>query len=559
MSKNIFKYQGIICFALITSIYLFSKWLTFKGFNGTDDLHYAMLASNMLKGNYTPFAVNDIFSGRIFLIAWQALIYFVFGINTFTTQAGTMIVTVLCCYLTIFKLARYNDFNRVLLASSLFYFNPVLGEANLGVMPDVYVMLAGIVLLILWNDILQQQERGQIIYRAIMCGLIVFAAMFFKENALVFIPFIFIISLVNGKKKFLFAGIISTGTFFLCVFISGLMYYHYTGDFFFRVHQVINSNYPNGCNYTMLPATAKVVRLTYGVWEGFILESFYPVILAAIMILLRMLFDKKFRLKQNQMAIIFVIFFLLGLYFPFSLQDYQPLCSKARHFIFLLPPGIIICVSFLEDAWKDKRLMWLFIVASAIILSVCVLNTMEKWYWMIYGFLLFYFIIQKLHVFTFFYRVRFIMLASVLWVYMPYRLFFINSSWFKNMQTVSAELKGNYYYFPDHDNMMNWQVLHGFNSAVHCFSVEKDPFKIFKPYYENPDTTSFHQGWFIVNKAYIITSAHFLDKIDSLKKDKYFSKQVCAGDICAFFIDTPEQLFYIKNYSPFIAPKNYIF
>ncbi len=547
MNKIFFKYQAIACFALVTSIYLFSKWLTFKGFNGSDDLHYALLASNILKGAYTPFVSGDIFSGRIFLIVWQAIIYFVFGINTFSTQAGTIIATTLCCFLIIFKLAGFKDFNRVLLASSLFYFNPVINEANLGILPDVYVMLAGIILLILWNNILQEKDQKRILHKAILCGLIVFSAMFFKENAFIFIPFLFFVSLITAKKNFLLAGIISISTFFFFVFLSGLIYYFSTGDFFFRVHQIFNSGYLNDCSYNMFSAKAKAVRLTYGVWDGFILECFYPAILAAIVILLRLLFNREFKLRQNQMAISFTILFLLGLYFPFSLQNYQPLCSKSRHFIFLLPPAVIICTSFLNEAWKNKRLMWLFIVASAIILSVCLLNSKEKWYWMIYGFLLLYFVIQKINFPAFIYRIRYIMLASILWLYMPYHLFFSNSNWFANMKTISTELKGNYYYFPDHDNMAHWQMLHGFSKELHCFNLKKNPFKIFKPYYENLDSSVFHPGWFIVNRAYIITGGDFLNKIDLLKKAGYFSKQRCIGDICAFYIDTLEKLAYIKN------------
>ena len=88
------KYGGIVCFSIVTAVYFFSTWLTFKGFNGTDDLHYALLSSELLKGKYHPFEGNDIFSGRILLIAWQAFIYLVLGMTTFSTQVGTLLVTV---------------------------------------------------------------------------------------------------------------------------------------------------------------------------------------------------------------------------------------------------------------------------------------------------------------------------------------------------------------------------------------------------------------------------------------------------------------------------------
>ena len=95
----------------------------FFGFNGSDDLHYAMLAANTLKGTYTPFAPMDIFSGRILLIAWQALIYYTGGIGVFTTQAGTIVTAVVCCYLTIFKLGKLAAWQPVIAGTALFYFN----------------------------------------------------------------------------------------------------------------------------------------------------------------------------------------------------------------------------------------------------------------------------------------------------------------------------------------------------------------------------------------------------------------------------------------------------
>jgi hypothetical protein len=88
LSRSFTKYKSQYIFVTITFIYVLSRVITFKGFNGTDDLHYAMLAVNMLHGNYNPFAVNDIFAGRILLIGSQALIYFAGGINIYTTQLG---------------------------------------------------------------------------------------------------------------------------------------------------------------------------------------------------------------------------------------------------------------------------------------------------------------------------------------------------------------------------------------------------------------------------------------------------------------------------------------
>jgi hypothetical protein len=103
------KNSVLFTFLSITLFYLFTRWLLFQGFNGTDDLHYAFLASRIINGTFNPFIHNDIFSGRILLVAIQALIYKVAGINIISTQAGTILATILTCYLVLFSVLSAHD------------------------------------------------------------------------------------------------------------------------------------------------------------------------------------------------------------------------------------------------------------------------------------------------------------------------------------------------------------------------------------------------------------------------------------------------------------------
>ncbi|HEX5154372.1 MAG TPA: hypothetical protein VFW07_23150 [Parafilimonas sp.] len=545
MRKLFIPYKPIYIFIFVSIIYLLTRWITFKGFNGADDLHYAMLAADMLHGQYHPFAITDVFAGRILLVSLQALIYFVAGISIYTSQLGTMAITILCCYLTCFKLISITNSNTVVISTALFYFNPVLNEANLGVMPDVYVMLAGILIILLWRKITTEKRQQTIIISSALAGVVIFTAMFFKENALIFIPFLFCMPFFDKSKHGLKAGLISMLTFCILILLSGCMYFYYTGDFFFRVRQIQTADYPNPCNFCVASKSDVITRLTYGVWKEFITTSFYPVILASFMMILKILFDTKYRIRNDRWAICFVILVILSLYFPFSLKGYQPLCFKARHFLFLLPLGVTVSTVFLEDAWYNKRTLSLFIVASTILLAVCITTTGEKWYWMIYGFLFMYFVLQKLlPISSFLYTLRYIMLGSILWIYMPYHLFFFNSNWFKDMQTLTKKPDGYFFYFPEHDNMRHWQLLHRFDSSFHSYNLEKEPFQVFASYYE--DIHTFQPGWFIVNKKYTARSPKFLSRIDSLQHTGYFSKQVVAGDINAFFLSDSSQFQYVK-------------
>jgi hypothetical protein len=81
--------------------------------------------------------------------------------------------------------------------------------------------------------------------------------------------------------------------------------------------------------------------------------------------------------------------------------------------------------------------------------------------------------------------------------------------------------------------------------SFHSYNLEKEPFKVFAPYYEK--LNAFHPGWFIVNKKYTTRSSEFLNKVDALKHTGYFSKQISIGDVDAFFIRRPSQLSYAKS------------
>jgi hypothetical protein len=541
------KRYTIECFILVTAVYLVIYCFTFTGFNGSDDLHYAKLANNMLDGSYNAFEPNDIFAGRILLISWQAFIYYIGGINIFTTQIGSIIAIVFSCYLTIFILGQFKEWQTVFGCSILFYFNPVLNTTTLGISPDVYIMLLGILLLILWRNINNENKKKEAIFKSISFGAISFVALFIKENALIFIPFIFFISLVENRRKNLPIALISIATFFILIFFSGFVYYHYTGDYYLRVHQIINSSSTaSGCIYDMSTIGAFIKRLTFGVWQNFITEGFYPVILAAFLLTAKVLKAKSFKIQVTIIEKIFVVLLLLGLYFPFSLKGYQPLCIRCRHFIFLLAPAVIICASYLEEAVKRKLLLWEFISASAFIFCICVMSTGNKWFWMIYLFLLLFFVLLKICHLEIVLKYKYFILLPILSLFIFYNTIYYKSNWFKNLQSVNTKVDGYYFYFPDHDNMLHFQLLNKFNKNYSYYNLEKKPFKIYALYYNKIDTNNFKKGWFIVNKAYTVASQKFLSTSDSLQSNSYFKKQFIEGDINAFYIDKKETLEYIK-------------
>lgn len=539
------KKRGGLCFWLITVIYIAVRWITFNGFNGTDDLHYAMLSANLLKGSYNPFQPADIFSGRVLLVLVQAFFYLTGGINAFTTQAGTFVTVITSCYLLIFKLARYTNWQPVVLASSLFYFNPVMKTITTGIMPDAYILLAGVVILLLLEQIREHKSGKYPLTQGIIIGGVAFLAMFFKENALVFIPFFFLLSLTQNagtRKYFMQSAFSAAGVFCLGVLISGLVYYQYTGDFFFRVTQIKNSEYTNACNYNTSSFSFLFERLTYGVWYRFIIDGFYPVVAAALLIVLDCLFLKSVKPLQNTLVRSFLCLACVAVYFPFSFKGYEPLCAGARHFIFLLPQAILVFVSYFEKAGTEKRLKSVYVVVSAIILAACMTRSYLKWYQLVYGLILCFVLLQALVHHAILQKYRSIFFALMLFVFVGYEVLNHRPRWFSDMQMAAKKTNSTIFYFPDHDNMSHFELLHGFDRTMHFYTLEKSPFKIFQPYVERPDSNRFVSGWFIVNRSYSPLPHKFFSFIDKLKSTGYFSRQTSYGVIDAFYIDRPEQL-----------------
>ena len=531
----------LFIFIFVTIIYLAIKWIIFKGFNGTDDLHYGILAARMLRGAYNPFEPGDIFSGRILLIASQAAVYRVAGINIFSTQLGSLLVAVLSCYLTVFRLLPVRTAAGTLLASCLFYFNPVVTGLTFEIGGDIYILLAGLLVCLLINARIQAGKtlKANVITGSVV-AFVVAVSLLYKETILVFLPFTCIAAFLYGRehaKQLILSGVIS---FSLMLLLYAVFYYTFTGDALFRITQIRNSSYPNHCSYDLLPVKELLVRLTYGVYQEFIVRGFYPVVLALIVAAFEICIKGKMLIRENRNTVFFVVLLISSLYFPFSFSSYQPLCSDARQFLFLLPLGVVVTTQFICSRHSSAEIV--LAAGSLAALVICICSTGNKWQWLIYllisGCFLLAVLVKRLSP-AFMYTA----LPAVIGLSLLEHLFFQNSNWFKDMQVLEKRIASKYYYFPDHDNMMHWQLLHHFNQdSLVYYNLYQRPFKAFRVYYQPLQTGSFHPGWFILNKAYNVRPPTLLTALDSLYKPDASARGITVGDVSAFYIGSPSGL-----------------
>ena len=543
MKKAIY-HSNLFSFVVVTLAFITSRFVLFRGFNGTDDLHYAMLSARLLKGIYNPFQPDDIFSGRIILVAWQALLYKTGGINVLMTSAGTVAALVLSCLLTVTRLLPVRTPATMLVAGCLFYFNPAIANDITGISPDPYILLIGTwILVLLKNGMEQDASRKKAAGHAVLIGALIAISLLIKETIIVFLPYAMLMTLLYHRQRlnslWIFAGCM------LVILLIGGGYALFTGNAFFKITQIQNSAYPNPCNFSSLPAKDLLIRLSYGVWRAFIILGFYPFVLGGIALVATLLHKKKFSLKDEYNLTGFILLLLLSLYFPFSWKGYQPLCAVPRHFYFLLPPAVTMIVTALYNQPKQRTDL-LFALLSLVVLVVCIQSSHNKWQWMVYSMLSIYCtarpLLQKLAG-----NFHYLIFSGILFI-SPYEpLFFNRTHWFTNLQQLHHSLHANHYYFPDHDNMMHWKLFDHFDGrSIHSYNIEKHPYKVYQVYYENPDSTRFHPGWLVVNKVYTTCSPVFLNKVDSLQQTGYFSNHIIANDVEAYWLDKKAQVDYIR-------------
>jgi len=534
-----------LTFTLITIFYLFTRWLIFNGFNGTDDLHYAFLAASAVKHQYNAFLPNEILSGRILLITFQSIIYRVAGINTITTQLGTLFVTVLSCWLTVFKILKYHDPIPVIVASSLFYFNPVLTNASIGIMPDPYIMLVGIcVVLILKNIILKTPGKFKQT-SAFFLGQLIGLSLLIKEISILFLPFCFIFFLIYRQERYVRLILWMFFGFATIVLIAGSFYYTTTGDVFFKIHQINNSNFPNSCS-DLIGGKALLARMTYKVWQAFFVQGFYPAIIAFAILIVQLFQKRKLFQKAHFDTIAFIVLLMLGLYFPFSLMQYKPVCAESRHFLFLLPWAVVVVMKFLYpkilSSQKKYTMFWIFVF----LLIASVFSTYNKWQWMIYLLLTVIFLFEPLMkngsaLFS-------ICFSLIMWLSLTENFFLRNNSWWKEMQTLNNMLPVGNFYFADDDNLMHWELLRKFNLTDNTvFNLKSNPIKAFAYYYPKLEDHSFKPGWFILNKYYTVLPQKFSQSLDSLKGIKLFSRTIQFPHVEGLYIENVKQLNIIRN------------
>jgi hypothetical protein len=539
-NHNNLKLTSLSTFILITILYLITRIILFKGFNGTDDLHYAMLSSKMINGSYSAFNRFDIFSGRVLLIFWQAFIYKLFGITVFSTQIGTISITVIACYLTIYYVIKPDNKTVLSVLTAVFYFNPVTIFSTIGILPDAYVMLTCVILLMLIKKISTTETSVKAKYlNCLLIAAVIISSLFIKEITILFLPWLCVYLMLKIKPKGFSLSIFVFCVCLLGIIIIGLAYFAKTGEFFFKISQIKNSeNFPKSSH--PLPP------IRYIFWLNLLIAGFYPVVFG-LGIILTQIFKKNISgLLNNEIDISFFMLLVVAYFFQLTFASNNPLIPDPRQFLFLLPIAIAYLYPYIRNILFGNMSVSVLVLSFSLMV-ICILNTGNKWQWMVYT-LIFLLLFAKYSI----RNLKPIFLAAafifILWLSVLEPLYLSKSNWFKNLSQLNKTLNSKTYFFPEYDNMTHWSFLHQFDiSKGRTYSLDTNTLYLREQYYTTLNEKSFTPGWLIVNEVYTIRSNKFLNTIDSLKKSDYFSNKIREGSIQAYYIDNYSQIQYIRN------------
>ncbi len=509
--KKIFFVQLI--FWAVTLVMLFTRFACLYTYNGADDLHYAFLSSRLLHGNYDMFFANDIFSGRVLVVAYQALWFKISGINDFSMSMPSLSLLIILAWFVCFKCGLQKNIGTIVFGSSLVYFNPVVTTATSGNLPDVYIALIGVLVFFLIWKCLDDNAKKHAVMNGVFAGLLLLAGLFVKET---------IVLIYAGTAIMLFYYRYKISRNFLMALISiffigsaGYLYscYMHTGNAFYRFVQINNSVYFNPCSYNCLPKSALLKRLTITVPLNAVINGAFPLL---------MVFPLLFVYKQYKNAgisfwkIALVSLCLLALYFPFSLFPYVPLCHDMRQFFFLFPFASVLYLHFLQSVNQSAQNFRSVSTISGIIFAMVIAlvlfySPFNKWYLLCCSLLAGLFIIniflnKKQQQFALYF-----MVPLILWLSIVYPAYKKPHTGYATLKAVQSRLKQdadtlNTFYFLNNDTRSHFALINKFNTDKQFFNLDtiQNGFKPFIAYQAKNITgaADFKKGWLIVSDQY---------------------------------------------------------
>ncbi len=338
LASFLFSKQSTLCFLALIHVIIIGFWyFGFEGYDFYDDLGYAKYAYHMSQGNFQLDA--SLFSHRVAVISFTALIYKLLGYSDWTTNLPPLLWTLFTLNLLFWVWYKRHAWIALLMAA-LFGLDFYVVFFSNKLYPDGLVCAATFTAaILLWKVRTETVSRpGLYAFLFILSLWIAFLA---KVTVFYTLPFFFsvwVYDLIHQKnllfwKTALIAAILS-------VLGAGVFYYTLFGDLFYRFEAIFNGHYVSPNSYFDKDGWALLKRLSY---EPFVMFMYSGMIIVLVLAFPALGGWKRGRwfvyAKEERYWVGYTLIILFFFWFgSTSLRYYNPIALFARHLLLIVPP-----------------------------------------------------------------------------------------------------------------------------------------------------------------------------------------------------------------------------
>ena len=359
IQKRAASYSILLIISCIVVLYhLFG----YTGHFGYDDLHYAELASDLLKGSVN---FEDHYAYRFPVVLATALSYLIFGISDFSSSLPALFIT-FSILLIVFSILRKQGMKVLIIGLSLSAFSTWFLFYSNKLMPDIYVALSVISALAIINRYKYGSNKsGTLLHASLLAFSLLFGFMS-KGTIVLVIPlllFLVITDIIKKRDLKFWAYSLISGIGLLAVYL--LIIWLLTGDVLKRFDAIASNSYLNLCSYDQQSLRILLKRIFFGFFELSIFQSLVTGFIFAFAILFQRKGLRYFKLDDSFSFFLVsaVILFLSSNFMTISPSAYAPMCLDPRHYLFLIPVAAIPAAKIITDYLESKQYAFQIIAA----------------------------------------------------------------------------------------------------------------------------------------------------------------------------------------------------
>jgi 4-amino-4-deoxy-L-arabinose transferase-like glycosyltransferase len=352
ISQNQTPFYLFLVFALIIVLHHFFAYF---GHYGYDDMQYAEIAANLLRGE---FDYDHSFSYRSTIVFFTALSYLLFGINDFASALPSLIISISILFVVYEVLKKYGSLQTIAGLSATVFIHIFLFYSD-KLMSDIYVALF-LLLAVYCIDRYRFGKKEKVLKYAFLFPLSLLLAFLSKETAVLFLPLplvLFIIDLYRKRKVKFWVYSFIFGAGILVIYL--VLLWIITGDPLrrFEVLAQFNQFQTYAYSYDSQPLMILLKRLFYDLFARFISEGIMVLYILILPFFFTKDFKELFRINNSfsLWAVSSLVLLLSVNFMTISPFSYHPVPTDPRHSLFIIPIAAIAASFVFKDFLYEKR------------------------------------------------------------------------------------------------------------------------------------------------------------------------------------------------------------